>query len=348
MATKSKIYFVMEFVCGDELFNKVAKGRLKEDVARKYFQQLVPVVGFCHARGVYHRDLKPENKDCVFGGFGSCPCVVLGFERDGYIGSTLVEMYVARGDMGCARKVFNKMPERDTVVGTGMVDGYGKAGEVEEAWKVFEGMRERNEVTWSVMMVGRWFGCLGGCRMRVLELGMLSSAIMHLRAWNASCWHRAHLNGLQRMRFSSPPHSNLNTISGVLGVGIVCLPQFDFRFVVLCLFLGMILNVILLYDNLGFRSSTRPYVSHYSRGRVLVTKASASASMLDDTYDAYATFEELRRLTDAFERWEMNDEDQLSDYLKVVFNSYALSLMNLIKRWTRNDGRIPLVMLERP
>ncbi|KAL7243547.1 hypothetical protein ACSBR1_015864 [Camellia fascicularis] len=61
MATKSKIYFVMEYVKGGELFNKVAKGRLKEEVARKYFQQLISAVGFCHARGVYHRDLKPEN-----------------------------------------------------------------------------------------------------------------------------------------------------------------------------------------------------------------------------------------------------------------------------------------------
>lgn len=61
MATKAKIYFVMEFVRGGELFNKVAKGRLKEEVARKYFQQLISAVSFCHARGVYHRDLKPEN-----------------------------------------------------------------------------------------------------------------------------------------------------------------------------------------------------------------------------------------------------------------------------------------------
>lgn len=61
MATKSKIFFVMEYVRGGELFNKVAKGRLKEDMARKYFQQLISAVGFCHARGVYHRDLKPEN-----------------------------------------------------------------------------------------------------------------------------------------------------------------------------------------------------------------------------------------------------------------------------------------------
>ncbi|XP_068665585.1 CBL-interacting serine/threonine-protein kinase 12-like [Aristolochia californica] len=61
MATKSKIYFVMEFVKGGELFNRVAKGRLREETARKYFQQLISAVAFCHARGVYHRDLKPEN-----------------------------------------------------------------------------------------------------------------------------------------------------------------------------------------------------------------------------------------------------------------------------------------------
>lgn len=61
MATKSKIFFVMEYVKGGELFSKVAKGRLKEEIARKYFQQLISAVGFCHARGVFHRDLKPEN-----------------------------------------------------------------------------------------------------------------------------------------------------------------------------------------------------------------------------------------------------------------------------------------------
>jgi 5'-AMP-activated protein kinase catalytic alpha subunit len=61
MATKTKIYFVLEHVKGGELFNKVQRGRLKEDAARKYFQQLICAVDFCHSRGVYHRDLKPEN-----------------------------------------------------------------------------------------------------------------------------------------------------------------------------------------------------------------------------------------------------------------------------------------------
>ncbi|XP_044471922.1 CBL-interacting serine/threonine-protein kinase 6-like [Mangifera indica] len=61
MASKSKIYFAMELVRGGELFNKIAKGRLREDLARVYFQQLISAIDFCHSRGVYHRDLKPEN-----------------------------------------------------------------------------------------------------------------------------------------------------------------------------------------------------------------------------------------------------------------------------------------------
>ncbi|KAL3829028.1 hypothetical protein ACJIZ3_017830 [Penstemon smallii] len=61
LATRTKIFIVLEFVKGGELYSKVAKSRFGEDLSRKIFQELISAVSFCHARGVYHRDLKPEN-----------------------------------------------------------------------------------------------------------------------------------------------------------------------------------------------------------------------------------------------------------------------------------------------
>ncbi|KAF7833831.1 CBL-interacting serine/threonine-protein kinase 11-like [Senna tora] len=61
LATKTKIFFILDFVKGGELFTKIAKGRFTEDLTRKYFHQLISAVRYCHSRGVYHRDLKPEN-----------------------------------------------------------------------------------------------------------------------------------------------------------------------------------------------------------------------------------------------------------------------------------------------
>ncbi|KAH6834286.1 CBL-interacting protein kinase 3 [Perilla frutescens var. hirtella] len=62
MGSKTKIFIVLEFVTGGELFDKIVNhGRMREDEARKYFQQLIHVIDYCHSRGVFHRDLKPEN-----------------------------------------------------------------------------------------------------------------------------------------------------------------------------------------------------------------------------------------------------------------------------------------------
>ncbi|KAI6687918.1 hypothetical protein NL676_024746 [Syzygium grande] len=62
LASRTKIYIILEFITGGELFDKIVHhGRLSEAESRRYFQQLIDGVDFCHSKGVYHRDLKPEN-----------------------------------------------------------------------------------------------------------------------------------------------------------------------------------------------------------------------------------------------------------------------------------------------
>mmetsp|Transcript_30797 Transcript_30797/g.117848 ORF Transcript_30797/g.117848 Transcript_30797/m.117848 type:complete len:448 (-) Transcript_30797:1565-2908(-) len=62
LSSTRKIYMVMDLVSGGELFTHMAKrGETGENACRKYFQQMVDGLDYCHRRGVCHRDLKPEN-----------------------------------------------------------------------------------------------------------------------------------------------------------------------------------------------------------------------------------------------------------------------------------------------
>ncbi|MCX7944536.1 MAG: serine/threonine protein kinase [Deltaproteobacteria bacterium] len=54
-------YFVMEFIEGETLRQKLKNGRLRFDEAIKYTLQILRAISFAHKQNVIHRDLKPEN-----------------------------------------------------------------------------------------------------------------------------------------------------------------------------------------------------------------------------------------------------------------------------------------------
>ncbi|KAL1424734.1 hypothetical protein MTO96_019880 [Rhipicephalus appendiculatus] len=60
--TSTKIYLVLEYCPGGELFDYIVeKERLSEGEARHFFRQIVSAVAYIHSQGYAHRDLKPEN-----------------------------------------------------------------------------------------------------------------------------------------------------------------------------------------------------------------------------------------------------------------------------------------------
>uniref|UniRef100_A0A667YB84 Maternal embryonic leucine zipper kinase n=1 Tax=Myripristis murdjan TaxID=586833 RepID=A0A667YB84_9TELE len=60
--TAAKIYMVLEYCPGGELFDYIiAKDRLSEEETRVFFRQIVSALAYVHSQGYAHRDLKPEN-----------------------------------------------------------------------------------------------------------------------------------------------------------------------------------------------------------------------------------------------------------------------------------------------
>ncbi|KZS93182.1 snf 1 [Sistotremastrum niveocremeum HHB9708] len=61
ISTQTDIIIVLEYA-GGELFNYiVTNGRMPENLARRFFQQLMSAVNYSHHLHIVHRDLKPEN-----------------------------------------------------------------------------------------------------------------------------------------------------------------------------------------------------------------------------------------------------------------------------------------------
>lgn len=60
-AATGLLYLVMDFVPGEDLADRVARGPMDGDAARALFLDLAQGLEHAHARGIFHRDLKPQN-----------------------------------------------------------------------------------------------------------------------------------------------------------------------------------------------------------------------------------------------------------------------------------------------
>ncbi|KAL3334817.1 hypothetical protein AABB24_031168 [Solanum stoloniferum] len=59
----------------------------------------------------------------------------------------------------------------------------------------------------------------------------------------------------------------------------------------------------------------------YSRARKMLTKVFKVTSIIDDTFDAYATYDELVTFTDAIQRWEANAIDSIPPYMRPLYQA---------------------------
>ncbi|XP_051118238.1 germacrene A synthase-like isoform X2 [Andrographis paniculata] len=64
------------------------------------------------------------------------------------------------------------------------------------------------------------------------------------------------------------------------------------------------------------------YEPQYSHSRALLTKDLAAAiTLIDDTYDSYGTIEELDLITEAIQRWDINEIDRTPDYFRSSYKT---------------------------
>eukprot|EP01105_Mastigella_eilhardi_P025653 TRINITY_DN7043_c1_g1_i3.p1 TRINITY_DN7043_c1_g1~~TRINITY_DN7043_c1_g1_i3.p1 ORF type:complete len:572 (+),score=106.14 TRINITY_DN7043_c1_g1_i3:101-1816(+) len=61
-ASNDKLYFVMEYMCGGDLFSLLQEfDHFPEEMTRTYVAETVLALEYLHSRGIVHRDLKPDN-----------------------------------------------------------------------------------------------------------------------------------------------------------------------------------------------------------------------------------------------------------------------------------------------
>ncbi|XP_060960129.1 probable monoterpene synthase MTS1, chloroplastic [Cannabis sativa] len=64
------------------------------------------------------------------------------------------------------------------------------------------------------------------------------------------------------------------------------------------------------------------YEAEFGFVRTVMTKIGLLLTLMDDIYDVYGTLDELQLFLEAIERWNINELDQLPDYMKILFVAF--------------------------
>ncbi|KAJ0773525.1 putative R-linalool synthase [Helianthus annuus] len=64
------------------------------------------------------------------------------------------------------------------------------------------------------------------------------------------------------------------------------------------------------------------HLPQHSLGRRTMTKVNSIITALDDVYDVYGTLDELEQFTKVIDRWDINEIQELPDYMKIFFMGF--------------------------
>ncbi|KAL6873848.1 hypothetical protein ACP4OV_013930 [Aristida adscensionis] len=80
--------------------------------------------------------------------------LVGGFDKHRFVENSLIGAYVACGDVGAARRVFDEMAVKDVISWTSIVVAYSRSGDMGSAEEVFRQCPVKDMVAWTAMVTG--------------------------------------------------------------------------------------------------------------------------------------------------------------------------------------------------
>ncbi|KAM7260370.1 hypothetical protein ACFE04_016111 [Oxalis oulophora] len=95
----------------------------------------------------------------------------MGFEFDGFLGSSMISMYCKFGCLDVARLVFQIMSKKDVISWNLLITGHIQNDDIDEAYIIFERMKSKDEFSWTTMITG--FANIGNMEKAVELFGMM-------------------------------------------------------------------------------------------------------------------------------------------------------------------------------